>query len=402
MKLFFVGILLLSPILLYAQESCPVPKGLNDILDCLKDRHQLILLKDLEVKNTENLDKVMGQRPNPILDVQTVHAKNARQTQLILAQELDFGGKLKALRSKGSLIHQIKQHELAMTKQDVIEEVLLSIHHLLHLNETLAVNREVNSSLGSVISALKKRPALAPEQEASLLNFKLQQAEVNNIMGLLTDQEEEILLFFMVSGGYQKADLLNVMKNHYHPLEINRAPEKLSLNLERLGLETKMAEKELDLQKSIPWEGISFGPMFMHDKMAINSEKLYGVAFTMPMPFWQTNQAGKTMASRAYASSNTQFSLFKQKENLQKDSFLDRIENLKNTLSKLPKKDELLKTHQRVERLYIRGLITPTTFLDSHRIWRDVISSKLELEEKILKLSIDYYKLTGKLNEVHL
>lgn len=402
MKSFLIGMVMLSPILAYAQESCPVPKNLNDILECLKESHQLILLKDLEVKSTQDLDKVMGQRPNPILDVQTVHAGDARQTQIILAQELDFGGKLKALSSKGTLLHQIKQNELAITKEDVIQEVLLNIHHLLHLNETLKVNREVNSSLGSVVAALRKRPALNPEQEASLLNFKLQQAEVNNIISLLTDQEDEILLFFTVNGGYRKEDILNIMEDHYHPLEINRSSERLSLNLERLGLETKMAEKELDLQKAIPWEGISIGPMFMDDKLDGFSAKLYGVAFTMPIPVWQSNKAGKAMASIAYANTNTQFSLFKKKENFRKDSFLSRIESLKNTLSKLPKEDELLKTHQRVERLYNQGLITSTSFLDSHRIWRDVISSKLELEEKILKLSIDYYKLTGKLNEVHL
>lgn len=402
MKSFIFGMVLLSPILAYAQDSCPAPKSLDDILECLKDRHQLILLKNLEVKSTQDLDKVMGQRPNPILDVQTVHAGNARQTQVILSQELDFGGKLKALRSKGSLIHQMNQNELAITREDVIEAVFLNIHHLLHLNEALKVNREVNASLGAVIAALRKRPALNPEQEASQLNFKLQLAEVNNIISLLADQEEEILLFFTVNGGYRKEDILNVMQDHSHSLEINRSSEKLSLNLERLGLETKIAEKELDLQKSIPWEGISIGPMFMDDKMEIISEKLYGVAFTMPIPVWQTNKAGKSMASIAYANTKTQFSLFKKKENLQKDSFLSRIENLKETLEKLPKEEELLKTHQRVEKLYTQGLITPTSFLDSHRIWRDVISSKLELKEKILKLSIDYYKLTGKLNEVHL
>ena len=402
MKSFLFGLVFLLPMLANAQDACPVPQSLNDILECLKENHQLIRLKDLEVKSTQNLDKVMGQRPNPILDVQTVHSKDARQTQIILSQELDLGGKLNALRSKGSLLHQVKRNELALTREEVIEEVLLNIHHLIHLNETLKVNKEVNSSLSYVIASLKKRAALTPEQEASLLNFKLQLAAVNNTLSLLMDEEEEILLFFNLNGGYKKEDVLIVMKGHHHPLEIIRSTEKMSLNLERLGLETKIAAKELDLQKSLPWDGITIGPMFMDDKMEIISEKLYGVAFTMPIPLWQTNKVGKSMASIAYANTNTQFSLFKKKEDLQKESLLGRVDNLKETLTELPMEEELLKTHRRIEKLYSQGLITPTSFLDSHRIWRDVISSKLELEEKILKLSIDYYRLTGKLNEVHL
>jgi hypothetical protein len=278
----------------------------------------------------------------------------------------------------------------------------LNIHHFIHLNENLRVNREVFESLGLVISALRKRPALAPEQEASLLNFKLQQSEVNNTITLILDQEEEILLFFKINGGYKKEEILSVMEDHHHPLEINKSNEKLSLNLERLGLETKMAEKELDFQRSIPWEGISIGPMFMDDKMEIISEKLYGVAFTMPIPIWQRNKAGTTVASIAQANTFTQYSLFKKREDLQKDSFLGRIEGLQENLTKLPSEDDLLKTHHRIERLYTQGLITPTAFLESHRIWRDTIASKLEMQERILKLSIDYYRLTGTLSEVHL
>lgn len=402
MKLILLGLVLLAPIITYGQDTCPTPQSLNDILVCLKERHQLVRLKDLEVKNTQDLGKALGQRPNPVLDVQTVHAGDARQTQIILAQELDLGGKLKALSSKGDILHKMKQTELAISKEEVVEEVLLNIHHFIHLNENLRVNSEVFKSLGMVISALKKRPALAPEQEASLLNFKLQQSEVNNIITLMLDQEEEILLFFKINGGYRREEILGVMEDHHHPLDIHKSNEKLSLNLERLGLETKMAEKELDFQKSIPWEGISIGPMFMDDKMEVISEKLYGVAFTMPIPIWQTNKAGKAIATISYSNTNTQYSLFKKKEDLQKDSFLSRIEGLQENLKKLPSEKELLETHHRIERLYTQGLITPTAFLDSHRIWRDTIASKLEMQERILKLSIDYYRLTGTLSEVHL
>lgn len=402
MKSILLGLVLITPILTYGQDACPAPQNLNDILACLKDRHQLVRLKDLEVKSTQDLEKSLGQRPNPILDVQTVHSGNNRQTQIILAQELDLGGRLKALRSKGNLIHKMRQTELAISKEDVVEEVLLNIHHFIHLNENLRVNKEVFESLGIVISALKRRPALTPEQEASMLNFKLQQAEVNNTITLILDQEEEIILFFKVNGGYKKEDILSVMEDHHHPLEIRKSNERLSLNLERLGLETKMAEKELDFQKSIPWEGISIGPMFMDDKMEVISEKLYGVAFTMPIPVWQTNQAGKAVASIAHANTFTQFNLIKKREDLQKDSFLSRIEGLQENLVKLPSEEDLLRTHNRIEKLYTQGLVTPTAFLESHRIWRDTIASKLEMQERLLKLSIDYYRLTGTLSEVHL
>jgi hypothetical protein len=116
----------------------------------------------------------------------------------------------------------------------------------------------------------------------------------------------------------------------------------------------------------------------------------------------QMNGANKARAHMAFSNSQRQFDLFKKKETIEKDTLTARISKLKESLAKLPKTSQLTASHKRVERLYSQGLISSTIYLDSHRIWRDVSSSKLELEEKILRLTIEYYRLVGKLNEVHL
>lgn len=400
-KFILMIALLLQSSLSWAQ-GCPEPKQLDDILGCLKTNHYLVQLKDFDVQNSSNLEKAMGQRPNPVLDVQTVHAGNARQTQIILAQELDLGGKLSALREQGRIIHTVNKVQKSITQEEIVETVLLNIHHLIHLNETLRVNNEVFGSLDSVIKVLRKRPALNPEQEASLLNFNLQLAEVRNLIALLEDDEEEVLLFFYLNGGYRKEQVLNVMKDHYHPIELVDSPDTSSLNLERLSLETKLAKEEWEFQKANAWSGLSIGPMYMDDKMENISEKLYGFALNMPIPIWQTNGANKVRTQVAFSNSQKQFDLFRRKESIEKDTLTDRIAKLKENLAKLPKASELTSSHKRVEKLYSQGLISSTIYLDSHRIWRDVSASKLELEEKILRLTIGYYRLIGKLNEVHL
>ncbi len=400
-KLFLMIAMIVQSSLSLAQ-SCPEPMKLDDILSCLKTNHYLVQLKDFEVQNSSNLEKSMGQRPNPVLDVQTVHSGNARQTQIILAQELDLGGKLSALREQGKIVHSVNKVQKSITQEEIVESVLMNIHHLIHLNETLKVNNEVFSSLDAVIKALRRRPVLNPEQEASVLNFDLQRAEVRNLIALLEDEEEEVLLFFYFNGGYRKEQVLRVMEDHYHPIELVDSPDTSSLNLERLGLETKLAREEWELQKANAWNGISVGPMFMDDKLGDFSEKLYGVAFTMPIPLWQVNGANKARAQVTFNNTQKQFDLFRKKESIERDVLTGRISKLKDSLSRLPKTSELTASHKRVERLYSQGLISSTIFLDSHRIWRDVSASKLELEEKILRLTIEYYRLVGKLNEVHL
>lgn len=403
MKLIFSILMLLVSIAGHAEIACPNPLSINEILECLKNKHQIIQLKELEVKATGELGQALSQRPNPVVDVQTVHARGAKQTQIVISQELDLSGKRKSLRKKGELIHETKKNELKISTEQVVEEVLLAIQRLIYLDETLEVNREVSRSFRNVIAALKKRPALTPEQEASLLNFRLQQSEVNNIISLLEDEEEEIILFFFLNGGYPKEEIRKVVKGQIGPLELKREiANNLSLNLQRIGLETKLAKEELNFQNSLLWEGVSIGPMFMNDNMEYRSEKLYGVSLSFPVPVWQTNKAGKAIASVGLENTITQFDLLKRREDLQRNSLRFRINALKLTLMKLPSNDELFKTHKRIEKLYSQGLITPTSFLESHRIWRDVTSSKLELKEKILRQSIEYHRLSGVLSEVKL
>lgn len=380
---------------------CPEPKELNDVLECLRNKHKLVLLKNLEVENTEKLGEALGQIPNPTLNAQSVFSEDASETEVTLMQNVDIGGKLNALEGKGKLIHAMKKNELALTKEEVIQEVLLNIHHLTHLHETLKVNREILSSLNKVIKALTGRPALTPEQEASLLNFRLQEGEVRNQVALLEDEEEEVLLFFLVNGGYRKKQMLSVMEEHAHTLHI-KEDEGLSLTLNQLALQTKLAEKELTLAKAQVFEDIKIGPRFLREGTDRSNENLFGIAVQIPLPLWNTNSAGKALARTTLLNAQKNFNLLKDQEDLKKNSLKKRIKKLSESLKLLPERDELIKTHARVEKLYTRGLITPSSFLDSHRIWRDVTSSRLELEEKILQLNIAYYRLIGKLNEVHL
>lgn len=386
----------------FAQE-CPEPKEVNDILTCLKDHHVLVQLNLQEVRETENLDKIMGKIPNPVLGIQSVHNRNdARQTQVTLTQEIDLSGKRQALRKQGQITHRLVQKGLDMTKEDVVEMVLLHLHHYFHLDETLKVDYEVKSSLERVIAGLNKRPVLNPEQEASRLNFKIQLGEVRNRIALLEDEQEEVLVFFEINGGYKKEQLTRVMESHFHSMEIHQDSTSESLKLGQLMLESKLAEQELKYQKGLVWDGISIGPMYMDDKMEAISEKLYGFELIMPIPLWQTNQAARGQATVKLENAKSRYNLFKKKEDLEKESLLDRVNNLKKHLSELPSPKELSTAHQRTENLYARGLITPYTFLDSHRVWREVTSSRLELEEKILNLSIAYYRRIGKLSEVKL
>lgn len=382
-------------------NECPSPGELNDVLECLKEKHQLVLLKNLDVQNSKDLEKFLGQRPNPKLNIQSVHSSHSSQTQVTVMQELDLGGQLNALKGKGRLVHDVRKNELAVTREEVIQEVLLNIHHLTHINETLNVNHEILASLLKVTGALKKRRALTPEQEASLSNFNLQMGEVRNLIALLEDEQEEVLLFFLINGGYSKESMLKVMEDHGHSLHI-KEKEGLSLSLERLGLETKIAEKDLKLAKASVFENISIGPMFIKDEVDEVSEELFGVSVNIPLPLWHQNQAGKALAQRALRSARERFSFEKEKEDLQKVSLQKRIDKLQESLSELPDKKVLKKTHARMEKLYSQGLVSPSSFLDSHRVWRDVTSSRLELEEKILLLNILYYRLIGKLGEVHL
>lgn len=401
MYLYMLMAFLLSSNLAWA-GACPKPKELDDVLVCLKENHYLVQQKKSELNVSSHLAKSLSPRINPVLEIESLRKSGASQTQVSLTQELDLGGRINVLKKQGMLIHSINEVSKSIVQDDVIEAVLLNIHHLLHLHETIKLNEEFLKSLESVISGLSKRVVLSPEQEVSLINFKIQRAEVINVLSLLEDQQSELLLFFYLNGGYEKDDMLAVMDDHHHPMELKRDSNGLSLNLKKLGLQTKLSEQEFKLQKASLWSGISIGPTYSYENMGDSKGALFGISLSMPLPIWNTFKSQKEHAQAALMNSQKEFDLTKRKEEVER-KFLDkRIRKLKESLGKMPKKNELIRSHRRMEELFSQGVITSSIFLDSHRIWRDVISSELELEEQVLRLTISYYRLNSELSEVHL
>ncbi len=78
MKLIFSLLMLFASIAGHSQVECSTPHSINDVLECLKNNHQLVQLKDLEVKATGDLGLALGQRPNPVVNISTVHARGAK------------------------------------------------------------------------------------------------------------------------------------------------------------------------------------------------------------------------------------------------------------------------------------------------------------------------------------
>jgi hypothetical protein len=192
------------------------------------------------------------------------------------------------------------------------------------------------------------------------------------------------------------------MEDHYHSLELDITQNKDSLNLERIILDTKIAEQEFNVQKGVTWEGVSIGPMFMEDVTDEFSDKLYGFQLTMPIPLWQVNGAARAMSNVRWQNLKSQFNFIKDKEQKEKASLKERISELNILLTKLPSRESLFKSHKRIQAIYGQGLVSPASFLEANRVWRDQTATRLELEEKILVLQIEYYRLNGQLNEVHI
>lgn len=135
-----MALVLVSISSVYA-DQCPNPRVLDDVLSCLKENHYLVQLRKIEVNNNEHLEKSLGQRPNPVLGLQSLKRRGANQTQVTLMQEIDIGGRINNLKSQGRLQYSLSQMNKLITQEEVVEKVLLNIHHLLHLQETLKVNR---------------------------------------------------------------------------------------------------------------------------------------------------------------------------------------------------------------------------------------------------------------------
>ena len=161
----------------------------------------------------------------------------------------------------------------------------------------------------------------------------------------------------------------------------------------------KASTTELTLAKSSAWPDLKIGPTFELQNSIGQNFAAYGFNFTLPLPLYHRNGAGKAFANLEIKRSELKLEA-ERKQNREEKShnqlrYIRAVEALKSAASK----ESLEKKHVEVERLFTQGLIQGNLVIELHRQIHDFTKTYNAQELMAVEALTRVYMLQGKIPE---
>lgn len=381
---------------------CKSIKNSNELLKCILKSHPDVEVQEAQVNEEKKGIDLARQRPNPDFDLEGVDNKTGGISgELAVLHTFELGGKrdsrVKIARAK---INRSKS-QLLKAQELVATQTVLNIYRLRQIETELEAVRESLETFRRIRKRYSRIGRLSPEQQVSVSVFKLAEEDSKLTVNTLISEKEEILSNFrMIVGSDFKIDndVLPSIKKDWPTILLDKVGGADSL----LALSSlAIAEAESDLAKSQAWPNVSIGPRVEVDTGQA-SETRVGIALSMPLPFYNTNNGG-----RAKAGLGVQKSLLNEKwtrRNLERRAkfLLADYKRSSGTVSKSMKESNINSKHNELHKLIRRGVISAPLIIEMHREIFEYYENLHAQELRALKSLWTLYALRGTILEENL
>lgn len=369
----------------FAVDSCNI--------NTIKEFYSRIRVSNPIIASVKNRQKqaisaidTASQRPNPQLDFQYLKGDqfgiDINNYTLSAKHIIEFGDKrgsrIKKARNTSELTS--KQLELELYRLNIDSTILFQ--KMGQLEISIHSVKEAIFTFEKVIKKLASRKGLNPEETVSLStlrlasnDYKAQLNDLENEQGLIEGQISYLVGCERLKAKYSK---INYAKLNYSRID----GEKGLLKLESLKI--GVAESDLEIEKSLGYSNISIGPVVEYQNQGSDEFISAGIGVSFALPLFQTNNGGKlnaatNLAAQKIESKNT-VSLLK----IKRSRLVDKYNRSLRTLLKMPLLADLEKKHEKVEKLFARGIVSIPMTIESHRQLIDFLASRFETENDLL------------------
>lgn len=386
MYAYFLAVLLLFSNVTRANEACDI-KNIRDFYNRLKSTGPLLNEAIKKKEQASSTIDIAEQRPNPELDFEYLKGDEFGleiDTYSLSAKHIvEFGSKRDKRVEKAKSYQRLKGAEIDLALFSSNLKAAISYQRVAQLNVTIDAVKEAIHTFDKIVKKLSSRKRLNPEETVSLSTLRLAS---NDYKAQLNDLEnEKTLLLGKISFLSKCNDIApNYEYLKYQKITLsNEAREQKGL-LKLEDFKVDLAVGELEVQRSLGYSNISIGPTFEYQGQGSDEFLSAGVAVSFALPLFQTNDGGKLNALKALSSQKTISTNRKQMLKVERGNLVTKFQRSLKTLLKMPKLKELERKHQRVEKLFSRGVVSIPMTIESHRQQIEFIKSKFETENDVL------------------
>lgn len=385
-----------------SHRECPVPKKSGDIVSCALEFHPSIQKGNLEVNSSKLLEGRASQPLNPVLSSRYVkgegNGEDLSEMEVNLQFRLELGGKRDARVNHAKSI--LESSKLSV-EQRKVEVKLKTVKALYRLNQALEEQRLVSESLSEyskVIKKLKGISRLTSEQEASLTLFEIAYEDTKVESSEIYQEIKQLEHFFHIATGNSLGEIEGHLPDTpiSWPVNDEQKHSFKSAHIKSLNAQSTVAENEIEIENSKAYPTLSIGPSVSFENGEDGSSEMLGVSFSLPLPLFQANGAGKAWARSKHQKLKKVVELTHAFESHERFEQLQIYSNTVQTLKRSLSISKLVKKHKRIEKLFSRGVVSNQVYLDSMKQKINYIKRRNQLTMTAISSLWNIYKFDGK------
>lgn len=356
-------------------EPCEVPLALaKQAYECALTNHPEA--RDFMFRAQEQNAQIMLSRqiPNPEIEAK-VRKGDGNTFELDITQPIELGGKREAREARTRVEGEVALLKDRITAATISNSTIAELVTLEQVRQSKFFIEDTRQALGSLVSGFKSRPILTPEQTTTVRIFEIFARTLEYQVTLLLDEEREAKGSIAASIGRPLAakDLVkfNFFKN-WPELVVPEGEESLVTRLAHV--ETRLAEQEGHVAQAETWPDLKIGPSIEHDTE--NDNFSAGVGIGISIPLWHRNQGLTAVAQTAVQRLRAREAAVRREQEVSFQNLIERYSALTKFLRSAPSELELRKGLKETKDLFERGLVPPSSLVESYR-------SSFELLERI-------------------
>ena len=350
-------------------KECVLPKMTMDIVNCALGFHPKVKRAKLEINSAIKLEEKASQIPNPSLSSRYVEGAVNGESVSELEANLNFTLELGAKRSARKNFAQAnKLNIMAMseiTRTDIKVNTIINLYRLRQVLTERKIVKETLRAFLKVITQLKKIPRLSAEKEASLILFEMAYEELRINESEVFEEERELEHYFHIATGHSLEELerfLPKIEQEWPNINIDHKGRS-SLEIKKLESLSLLAQNELEVQESNAWPDLKIGPSIAIERDGEVENQMVGLNIHIPLPLFQLNGGGKGYARAELIRAKRNVAFSQAEENHERLEQLKIYESSVQILSKTIRQSVIVKKQKRMEKLYLRGVISSSVFL---------------------------------------
>ncbi|OUR95446.1 hypothetical protein A9Q84_16570 [Halobacteriovorax marinus] len=373
----------------------------NEVLDLIKKNHPGINLNNSSKKAIMNTIDVAKQRPNPEFDADYMKGDSidgdVTTTSLSIKHTFELGGKRDSRVDVAKKYIEVSNNKLKGSNEDIIIDSVVKAYRLRQIYELLPVYDEAFGALSKILKTKKSRKSLSPEEQVESETLVLATNDYLLKIARLNAEKTHLsrhLSFFLGKSCAIPMKALprdvNLSQKFLGDSGYNRYSKLLAARNE---VELASAKVALSNSKSLP--DLKVGPAFENENINGRNFQSFGLVLSMDLPIFNTNKGGRAISNSELLTANMNLRNIEREASLDLQSWIDKYKAFSSSLKIITNRADLDRKHNRIEKLFKRGIISTAMVIESHRQLIEFANTRFEFELGAVEALWNIYKLNG-------